>query len=104
MSQDASKSPPRGDAATLFWGLLRTELSPYPARWSLAARMAASCAITMAIAMIFRIPGAALGAYFPFLMPRDSFPSTWRAVKVTVVLCALGTIQLLAGAALFAGS
>jgi multidrug resistance protein MdtO len=66
--------------------------------------MAASCAITMAIAMTFRIPGAALGAYFPFLMPRDSFPSTWRAVKVTVVLCALGTIQLLAGAALFAGS
>ena len=90
--------------ATLLWELLKAELSPYPARWSLATRMAVSCALVMAIEMTFRIPGAALGAYFPFLMPRDSFPSTWRAVKTTVVTCALGTTWMLLAAALFAGS
>ncbi len=104
MSRDDDQGPVRGDAASRFWQLLQTELAPYPARWPLAARIAASCTITMAIEMVFRIPGAALGVFFVFLIPRESYPSTWRAIKLTVVACTLATVQLLAGAIFFAGS
>jgi multidrug resistance protein MdtO len=84
--------------------LLKTELTDYPGRFSLALRMTLSCTLVMTAIMIFRIPGAALGAYFPLFMPRDSPKSTWRAVSITMIVCIAGTVELLTGAALFGGS
>lgn len=95
---------PSEDSTGGLWQLLATELAPYPGRISVVVRMAVSCTLVVAITMVFRIPGAALGAYFPLLMPRASLASTWRTVRVTAVLCVLGTVELLLGAMLFAGS
>jgi multidrug resistance protein MdtO len=104
MPRADSEPEPRSDVVTQLWRLIAVELAPYPARWSLALRMAISCSIVMVLEMTFRIPGAALGAYIPFLFPRDSFQSTWRAAKATFVVCTVGAASILLTAALAAGS
>lgn len=104
MAHHTDSAQPRQDIATLLWTLLKTELMPYPARYSAALRMVVSCTLVMMITLTFRIPGAALGTYFPFLLPRDSFRSTWQTVRITLITCIFGTIQILLGAIFFAAS
>jgi hypothetical protein len=60
------------DAASLsssgsLWTLLQPELSTYPGRPLLVFRIILSCTLTMFLIIVFRIPGAALGAYYPLL-------------------------------------
>jgi multidrug resistance protein MdtO len=63
-----------------------------------------SCTIVMVIIMVFRIPGAALGAYYPLLLSRDNPRSTRRAAVRTGFVCVLGTAEIVLGAMFFVGS
>ena len=56
---------------TPFLAFLAQELAPREGRGLAVARIAAACTITVAIAMVFRIPLAAYMAYMVFLTSKD---------------------------------
>src|ERR1700761_3087680 len=75
---------------------LAQELSPREGRGLAVARISLSCAITVTIAMIFRIPLPAYMAYIVFLISKDEIAATLRsalgamaALTLAVGLCLL---------------
>lgn len=84
--------------------VLRAELALYPGRVSLISRIVLSCTLAMVMIMVFRMPGSALGAYYPLLLSRDSPHSTRRAAMRTSFVCIFGTLAILLSAMLFAAS
>ncbi|WP_157468290.1 FUSC family protein [Edaphobacter aggregans] len=99
-SQDAASLSRSGS----LWTLLQAELSTYPGRPLLAFRIILSCTLTMFLIMVFRIPGAALGAYYPLLVSRDNLHSTRRSALWIAATCLSGTGEVVFGGMLFAGS
>lgn len=63
---------------TPFLTFLAQELAPREGRGLAVARIAAACTITVAIAMVFRIPLAAYMAYMVFLTSKDDIAGTAR--------------------------
>jgi multidrug resistance protein MdtO len=59
-----------------FLTFLAQELAPREGRGLAVARIAAACTITVAIAMVFRIPLAAYMAYMVFLTSKDDSAAT----------------------------
>lgn len=84
--------------------VIRAELAMYPGRGPLIARIVLACTIVMVLIMVFRMPGAALGAYYPLLLSRDSPRSTRRSALRTGFVCILGTAEIIFGAMFFVGS
>lgn len=84
--------------------MIRAELSFYPGRASLIGRIVLACTSVMVLVMVFRMPGAALGAYYPLLLSRTSPRHTARAAFLTGSACILATIEVLVAAMLFAAS
>jgi multidrug resistance protein MdtO len=88
---------------TPLLAFLAQELAPREGRWLAAARIAAGCTITVAIAMVFRIPLAAYMAYMVFLASKDDIAGTARMVvaaclAITLgVICSLGLAQISLG-------
>lgn len=76
----------------------------YPGRLSLIFRIVLACTSVMVLVMVFRIPAAALGAYYPLLLSRDSPRATRRSALRTSIACMLGAAEIILGAMLFAGS
>jgi multidrug resistance protein MdtO len=66
----------RVERRTPFLAFLAQELAPREGRGLAAARIAAACTITVAIAMVFRIPLAAYMAYMVFLTSKDDSAAT----------------------------
>ena len=91
------------ERTTPFLTFLAQELAPKEGRGLAAARIAAACTITVAIAMVFRIPLAAYMAYMVFLTSKDDRAATLTmAVAGTLaVTCAviftLGLAQISLG-------
>jgi multidrug resistance protein MdtO len=84
--------------------VVRAELAMYPGRLSLMFRIVLACTSVMVLVMVFRIPAAALGAYYPLLLSRDSPRATRRSALRTSIACTLGAVEIIIGAMLFAGS
>ncbi len=101
-----SQSAPamRSEQPGWFWKLLESELAPYPGRAGVVTRMVISAVIVAVLIMTFRIPAAALSAYYTLLIPRDNPQAALRASIITIVACALGTAEVLMGAMLFLDS
>jgi multidrug resistance protein MdtO len=93
----------RVESRTPFLAFLAQELAPREGRGLAVARIAAACTITVAIAMVFRIPLAAYMAYMVFLTSKDDSAATLTmavagAVAVTLaVLLTLGIAQISLG-------
>src|SRR6516162_9363611 len=68
-----------------IWGWLRDELTPYPGRVLLVARMVIAATLVMIISMTFRLPYGAYGAYFALSLSRESGKSSASAVWTIVV-------------------
>src|SRR5580698_8455102 len=94
-----SKSPARD-----FVEMLRAELAWYPGRPALVARMVLACTIVMLLAMVFRIPGAILGASFPILISRENLKATRTTAFQIGLACSIGTADIIVGGMLTAGS
>jgi multidrug resistance protein MdtO len=77
---------------TPFLTFLAQELAPTEGRGLAAARIAAGCTITVAIAMVFRIPLAAYMAYMVFLASKDDIAGTARMVVAACLAITLGVI------------
>src|ERR1700722_5523721 len=97
-------TPPRHvEMGTPLLTFLAQELAPREGRALAVARIAAGCTITVAIAMVFRIPLAAYMAYMVFLTSKDDIAGTARmAVAATLaitlgVICSLGLAQISLG-------
>jgi multidrug resistance protein MdtO len=84
--------------------MLRAELAWYPGRAGLVGRIVLACTSVMLIAMIFRLPGAALGAGFPILISRENLKATWKTSFQIGVACSIGTAEVIVGGMLTAGS
>src|SRR5580704_16770237 len=82
---------------------LAQELAPREGRGFAVARIAAGCTITVAIAMVFRIPLAAYMAYMVFLTSKDDSAATATmavagALAITIaVIFSLGLAQISLG-------
>jgi len=89
--------------STPFLAFLAQELAPREGRGLAAARIAAACTITVAIAMVFRIPLAAYMAYMVFLTSKDDSAATMRmavagGLAITLaVIFSLGLAQISLG-------
>ena len=84
--------------------MLRAELAFYPGRKSLILRIVLPCTLVMLCVMVFRIPGATLGAYFPLFLSRESLRTSKRSALWISTICILGTAEIVLGAMAFAGS
>src|SRR5260370_19509552 len=87
----------RVERRTPFLAFLGQELAPREGRWLAVARIAAACTITVAIAMVFRIPLAAYMAYMVFLTSKDDSAATATmsvAGSLAVTLAVIFTLGL----------
>src|ERR1700733_8179133 len=80
-----------------FFAWLSYELAPKDGRAWAVARMAAACSITVAIAMVFRIPEPTYMAYIVFLISKDEKGSTFVSAiggQTAVTVAILATLAL----------
>jgi multidrug resistance protein MdtO len=75
-----------------FWNLIRAELSPYPGRAWVVARMTVSATIVMVLVMTFRIPGGFQGAIFTLIISRENPAETFFSGFRTAVAFLIGTL------------
>src|SRR5271154_2396626 len=73
-----------------FLMFLAQELAPREGRGLAVARIATACTITVAIAMVFRIPLAAYMAYMVFLTSKDDIAGTARMAVAAAIAITLG--------------
>jgi multidrug resistance protein MdtO len=82
---------------------LREELSPYPGRGVLVARVVLATTIVMVLTMTFQIPFGAVAAFFTMLISRESPEATVKASKLMAVSFVAGAADVLLGAVFFSG-
>src|SRR5499433_2352413 len=80
-----------------FWEFVKNELTPYPGRAELVARIVVAATIVMILTMTFRIPFGAVGAVFTFLISRESQRATVNSATATVIAFGLATVYVLVG-------
>jgi multidrug resistance protein MdtO len=77
---------------------LKDELSPYPGRTALVARMVIAATLVMMICMVFRIPYAFQGAIYALIVSRESSQATFKSAASILALTGIGAAYLLASA------
>src|SRR3984957_12685307 len=82
----------RMESRTPFLSFLAQELAPREGRGLAVTRIATSCTITVAVAMVFRIPLAAYMAYMVFLTSKDDIAGTARMAVAGTLAITLGVI------------
>ena len=85
MASIAQSLPVSNGRHSWLWGWLRDELTPYPGRALLVARMVTAATLVMIITMTFRIPYGAYAAYFALSLSRESAEASARAVRMIVI-------------------
>jgi multidrug resistance protein MdtO len=85
MASIAQSLPASSGHYRWLWGWLREELTPYPGRVLLVARMAIAATLVMIISMTFRLPYGAYGAYFALSLSRESVEASASAVRMIVI-------------------
>jgi multidrug resistance protein MdtO len=94
-------SPPQPTA--WFRAFLKDELTPYPERVALVARMVTAATIVMLITMTFRMPYGAYASLYALTISRESPQTTGKAVKSIIAAFALGGAYVLISALFFPG-
>src|SRR5262245_43975415 len=69
---------------------LREELAPRPGRGATTVRIAALCAITVTIGMVFQIPLPAYSAYVVFVASHDEYVGTLMTAIGGAIAATLG--------------
>jgi multidrug resistance protein MdtO len=89
------------EAGKWFWSFLKNELSPYPGRAWVVARVTISATIVMVLVMTFQIPNGFLAAIFTLFLSRENPTATFVAGLRTIAAFLLATAYTLLGAAMF---
>jgi multidrug resistance protein MdtO len=92
LAQSAPESP---RSTAWFREFLKDELTPYPERAALVARMVIAATIVMLITMTFRMPYGAYAALYALTISRESPQTIGKAVKSIVAAFALGGAYVL---------
>jgi multidrug resistance protein MdtO len=74
-----------------FWDFLKKELTPYPGRAWVVARMTIAATIVMVLVMTWRIPGGFQGAIFTLLISRENPTETFFSGLRTALAYLTGT-------------
>ncbi len=99
-----AQSPPAPPRSTVwFREFLKDELTPYPERAALVARMVIAATIVMLITMTFRMPYGAYASLYALTISRESPQTTGTAVKSIVAAFVLGGVYVLISAWVFLG-
>jgi multidrug resistance protein MdtO len=87
-------------SSSLSWleEFLKHELSPYPGRTALVARMVIAATIVMIVCMVFRVPYAFQGAIYALIVSRESSQATFKSAASILLLTGIGAAYLLASA------
>src|ERR1700689_1328299 len=99
----APSAPAAPRSTTWFLEFLRVELTPYPERAALVARMVIAATILMLITMTFRMPYGAYASLYALTISRESPQTTGRAVKSIVAAFIIGGAYVLFSAWFFFG-
>ncbi|RZU35752.1 multidrug resistance protein MdtO [Edaphobacter modestus] len=103
MATAASPISPRPNSLAWLRDLLREELSPYPGRGALVARMVSAASIVMVINMTFQIPYGIYGAVYALILSREHPGATLQATKNLIVSFSFAAVYALVGAVFFSG-
>jgi multidrug resistance protein MdtO len=103
MPTAASTISPLPNSLAWLPDLLREELSPYPGRGALVARMVSTASIVMIIIMTFHIPYGVYGAVYALTLSRETPDATLHAAKNLIVSFSLAAVYALVGAVFFSG-
>jgi multidrug resistance protein MdtO len=85
-----SSSPP-----AWFWAWLRDELTPYPGRTGLVARMVIAATLVMMVCMTFRIPYAFQGAIYALIVSRENRRATLQSAGTIFLFTGIGAAYIL---------
>jgi multidrug resistance protein MdtO len=86
-----------------LWELLKQELTPYPGRAFLVARLVTATTLVMIISMTFRIPFGAYAGIWALVLSRESLEGTAVAVRMIAIGFVLAGAYVVVGAMLFLG-
>ena len=101
MATLAQSVPESRQPLAWFWDFLKHELTPYPGRAALVARMVIAVTLVMIITMTFRLPYGAYAASFALTISRESPQITVKSLRTIVIGWALGAAYILIGAWFF---
>ena len=85
MASIAQSLPASSGRHSWLWGWLRDELTPYPGRVLLVARMVIAATLVMIVTMTFQLPYGAYGAYFALSLSRENVEASATAVRMIVI-------------------
>jgi len=85
-----------------FPEFLLHELTPYPGRWSVVARMIIAAVLSMLVIVTFRIPYGAIGVNCAFILSRENLRSTAKSGFYFILAFAAWAALLPVGARMFA--
>jgi multidrug resistance protein MdtO len=103
MATAAPTISPLSNSVAWLRDLLREELSPYPGRGALVARMVSAASVVMVINMTFQIPFGVYGAVYALILSREHPGATLHATKNLIVSFSFAAIYALVGAVFFSG-
>src|SRR3984885_11400502 len=103
MATAASTISPLPNSLAWLRDLLREELSPYPGRGALVARMVSAASIIMVINMTFQIPFGEYGVVYSLVLSRKTPDATLQATKTMIVSFSFAAVYALVGAVFFSG-
>jgi multidrug resistance protein MdtO len=95
MASIAQPLPVSNSQLAWLWEWLRDELTPYPGRALLVARMVTAAALIMIIGMTFRIPYAWQGAIYALLVSRESPGATIKSAATIFLVTGIGVAYLI---------
>ena len=103
MAAIAQSLPASNHPLAWLWEWLKDELTPYPGRALLVARMVTAATLVMIIGMTFQLPYGAYAALYAFNISRESLEGTRRAVQSIIIGFAFAGAYVLTGAMIVIG-
>jgi len=97
-AQSISNAP---SPSTWFWQFLKEELTPYPGRAELVARIVIAATIVMILTMTFRIPFGPYAVIYTFIITRESPRETVKSAMTEAIAFVCAALYSLVGAMLF---
>ncbi|HXP10833.1 MAG TPA: hypothetical protein VN828_20180, partial [Acidobacteriaceae bacterium] len=97
----ATKPNALDEAGEFLWNFLKTELTPYPGRAWVVARITIAATLVMILVMTFQIPSGFLGAIFTLFLSRENPSATLASGLRAIAAFVAATVYTLIGVALF---
>jgi multidrug resistance protein MdtO len=102
---DAVAQPVTGWHHLFVWfrEFLKQELTPYPGRAALVARMVIAATLLMIITMTFQLPFGFQSCVFTFVISRESTRATMKAAMTAISAFGIAALYIILGATLSVG-